>query len=246
MLTEPAVELRSISFHYPDFGLVDVNLKLDPGERKAVVGRNGSGKTTMFKLMVGLLKPDSGEIVVLGKPLCYDALWDARKQIGFLFQNPEDQLFAPTVWEDVSFGPRNLGLSKEGVEERVRAALELVGMLDFGERPVNALSFGQAKRIALAGVIAMRPRVLILDEPFSGLDFQMIKTMVETVERMRREGTCVIYTTHSSFFVENWADSVIALENGRVVFDGSSASAVTSPIVLSQIGDWEALASVLR
>ncbi len=245
-MTEPVVEMKNVSFHYPDFGLVDVNLTLEPGERKVVVGRNGSGKTTMFKLMVGLLKPDSGEILVFGKRLVLDALWEARKQVGFLFQNPEDQLFAPTVWEDVSFGPKNLKLSKEEAEERVRAALELVGMLDFAERPVNEMSFGQAKRVALAGIMAMHPRVLILDEPFNGLDFPMIKTMVETVERMRREGTSVIYTTHSSFFVENWADSVIALENGRVVFDGPSASALTSPVVLSQIGDWEELATALR
>jgi len=245
-LTESIVEMRNVSFHYPDFDLADVSLKLEAGERRAVVGRNGSGKTTMFKLMVGLLRPDSGEILILGKRLSHDTIWEARSQIGFLFQNPGDQLFAPTVWEDVSFGPRNLGLSKNDVEERVRAALNLVGMLGFEERPVNRMSFGQAKRIALAGIIAMRPRVLILDEPFSGLDFQMIKTMVETVERMRREGTSVVYTTHSAFFLENWADSVTALEDGRVVFDGPGILALTSPVVSSQIGDWQELVTALR
>ncbi|MBE0526831.1 MAG: ABC transporter ATP-binding protein, partial [Candidatus Thorarchaeota archaeon] len=165
-----AIDINHVFFRYNEFRMEDINLNLHVGEQKAIVGLNGSGKTTLFKLLLGLLKPDSGDIFVFDRKVTRDNLWEVRQNIGFLFQNPDDQLFAPTVWEDVAFGPRNLGLSEEEVSERVEWALDRVGMSKFIGRPVNQMSHGQAKRVALAGVIAMRPAILVLDEPFTGLD----------------------------------------------------------------------------
>ncbi|NHJ13288.1 MAG: ABC transporter ATP-binding protein [Candidatus Thorarchaeota archaeon] len=236
-----ALDISGLYFSYGDFAIEDVSLQLHQGEQKALVGLNGSGKTTLFKLIVGLLEPQAGEIYIFDRPLTHENLWQIRQEIGFLFQNPDDQLFAPTVWEDVAFGPRNQGLSEDAVEDRVRWALEVVQMSAFGNRPVNQMSHGQAKRVALAGVVAMRPRILFLDEPFTGIDFPMVRRMVKIIEDLRSEGMSVLYTTHNRFFLENWADSVLVLRNGRVLYDGPVNEALAREDVLDQIGNWEYL-----
>jgi cobalt/nickel transport system ATP-binding protein len=218
-------------------------MELHRGEQKAVVGLNGSGKTTLFKLIMGLLEPVSGEIHVFDYQVTTETLWSVRQQIGFLFQNPDDQLFAPTVWEDVAFGPKNLGLSEDEVSTRVEDALEVVGMSEFNSRSVNEMSHGQAKRVALAGLISMRPRILILDEPFTGLDFSMITGVVDIIEELRNEGISVLYTTHNRFFLENWSDSVLVLNNGKMLFDGPTEEALQSQVVLDNIGNWNQLQS---
>ena len=220
----------------------DINMELHIGEQKAMVGFNGSGKTTLFKLLLGLLEPESGEIHIMDRKVERESVWEIRQNVGFLFQNPDDQLFSPTVWEDVSFGPRNLGLSEDKIQESAEWALSIVGMSDFANRPVNQMSHGQAKRVALAGVVAMRPQILLLDEPFTGLDFPMVSGIVDIIEELRGAGISVLYTTHNRFFLENWADSVLVLNNGRVVYDGPIDEALDTPLVLEQIGDWNELA----
>jgi cobalt/nickel transport system ATP-binding protein len=227
-----------VFFRYDDFRMEDINLKLHVGEQKAIVGLNGSGKTTLFKLLLGLLEPDSGEISVFEKKVSKDNLWEIRQDVGFLFQNPDDQLFAPTVWDDVAFGPRNLGLSVEEVSERVEWALERVGMSSFVNRPVNQMSHGQSKRVALAGIIAMRPSILVLDEPFTGLDFKMVTKMIEIIQRLRQDGVTILFTTHNSFFIENWSDSVAVIQDGKIVFDGPTSEAVKTKVVTDNVGDW--------
>jgi cobalt/nickel transport system ATP-binding protein len=219
----------------------DISLNLHVGEQKAIVGLNGSGKTTLFKLLLGLLEPESGDIFVFDKKLTRDNLWEMRQNVGFLFQNPDDQLFAPTVWEDVAFGPRNLGFSEEEVSERVEWALERVGMSKFLNRPVNQMSHGQAKRVALAGVIAMRPSILVLDEPFTGLDFKMVQAMIDIIQKLRQEGISILFTTHNRFFIENWSDSVAVIEDGRIIYDGPTKEAMTRKEVTDNIGDWNQL-----
>ena len=138
----------------------------------------------------------------------------------------------------MAFGPRNLGLSEREVRERVEWALDKVDMSNFVNRPVNQMSHGQAKRVALAGIIAMRPSILILDEPFTGLDFTMVSGMVDIIQKLRQEGTSVLYTTHNRFFIENWSDSVAVLSNGRLVYDGPTNEAIRSKVVSENIGDW--------
>jgi cobalt/nickel transport system ATP-binding protein len=230
-----------VFFRYNDFKMEDISLNLHVGEQKAIVGLNGSGKTTLFKLLLGLLEPESGDIFVFDKKLTRDNLWEMRQNVGFLFQNPDDQLFAPTVWEDVAFGPRNLGLSEEEVSERVEWALERVGMSKFLNRPVNQMSHGQAKRVALAGVIAMRPSILVLDEPFTGLDFKMVQAMIDIIQKLRQEGISILFTTHNRFFIENWSDSVAVIEDGRIIYDGPTKEAMTRKEVTDNIGDWNQL-----
>ncbi|MHA2423357.1 MAG: energy-coupling factor ABC transporter ATP-binding protein [Candidatus Thorarchaeota archaeon] len=233
-----AINIDHVFFRYDDFKMEDIQLKLHVGEQKAIVGLNGSGKTTLFKLLLGLLEPDSGEIFVFEKKVSKDNLWQIRQDVGFLFQNPDDQLFAPTVWDDVAFGPRNLGLSKEDVTERVEWALDRVGMSNFVSRPVNQMSHGQAKRIALAGIIAMRPSILVLDEPFTGLDFKMVTKMIEIIQRLRQDGVTILFTTHNSFFIENWSDSVAVIQDGKIVFDGPTSEAMQIKVVTDNVGDW--------
>ncbi|MFX1271538.1 MAG: energy-coupling factor ABC transporter ATP-binding protein [Promethearchaeota archaeon] len=236
-----AIDVSKVYFRYDDFKMEDISLQLHMGEQKAVVGQNGSGKTTLFKLIMGLLEPYSGAIFVHDRKVTRENLWEIRQNIGFLFQNPDDQLFAPTVWEDVAFGPMNLGLSEEEVAKRVDWSLDKVGMSDFIDRPVNEMSHGQAKRVALAGIVAMRPSILILDEPFAGLDFPMITGIVDIIRDLRREGISILYTTHNRFFLENWADSVAVIDQGRIVFDGAVEDALSNRIVLDKMGDWTSL-----
>ncbi len=236
-----ALELSHVFFRYDEFRMEDISLNLHIGEQKALVGLNGSGKTTLFKLILGLLEPEAGDIFVFDRKVSRDNLWEIRQNIGFLFQNPDDQLFAPTVWEDVAFGPRNLGLSEEEVSERVDWALERVGMSKFVNRPVNQMSHGQAKRVALAGIIAMRPGILILDEPFTGLDFKMVQTMIDIIQKLRQEGITILYTTHNRFFIENWSDSVAVIEDGRIIYDGPTKEAMVRKEVIDNIGNWDNL-----
>ena len=236
-----AIDMNHVFFRYADFRMEDINLQLHVGEQKALVGVNGSGKTTLFKLLLGLLKPDSGEIFVFDRKVTKDTLWEMRQNVGFLFQNPDDQLFAPTVWEDVAFGPCNLGLSQEEVAERVEWALDRVGMSKFVNRPVNQMSHGQAKRIALAGLIAMRPSILILDEPFTGLDFKMVTRMIDIIQKLRLEGISIIFTTQNRFFIENWSDSVTVIKNGKIIYDGPTKEAMMQKEVIENIGDWNQL-----
>ncbi len=236
-----AIDVNEIYFSYDDFRIEDVSLQLHMGEQKALMGQNGSGKTTLFKLIMGLLEPESGSIHIHDRKVTRENLWEIRQNLGFLFQNPDDQLFAPTIWEDVAFGPTNLGLSQDEVAKRVDWALDKVGMCDFINRPVNQISHGQAKRVALAGIIAMRPSILILDEPFAGLDFPMISGFVDIIKNLRQEGISILYTTHNRFFLENWADSVAVIDQGRIAYDGPVREALETKSVLEAMGDWTSL-----
>ncbi|MFW9832847.1 MAG: energy-coupling factor ABC transporter ATP-binding protein [Candidatus Thorarchaeota archaeon] len=236
-----AIDVDHVFFRYDEFKMEDIKFQLHVGEQKALAGLNGSGKTTLFKLLLGLLEPDSGDIYIFDRKLTRDTLWEIRQDVGFLFQNPDDQLFAPTVWEDVAFGPRNLGLSKEEIEDRVEWALDKVGMSSLVNRPVNQMSHGQAKRVALAGIIAMRPSILVLDEPFSGLDFKMVTNMIGIIQKLRQDGASILFTTHNSFFIENWSDSVAVIKEGRIVYDGLTKEAMKTRAVTENIGDWSKL-----
>jgi energy-coupling factor transporter ATP-binding protein EcfA2 len=240
-MTKP-IEVEHVFFSYLGFSMEDVSTELKAGELKAVVGLNGSGKTTLFRLILGLLEPRQGEVRVFGRTVTRKNLWAIRQDFGFLFQSPQDQLFAPTVWEDVAFGPRNQGLPEEEVSARVQQALDIVSLSEMGERSVNRLSHGEGKRVALAGIIAMRPKILLLDEPFTGLDFPMIVGLLDIVNSLRKEeGVSVMYTTHDRFFLENWADSILALRRGRVLYDGIVDVALARDDLRPEIGGWNLL-----
>ena len=231
------------------FKIQDISFKIEENIIYALTGNNGSGKTTLLRLLVGLLKPESGLIKIFDKILTRDKqkLWEIRKSIGFLFQNPDDQLFAPTIEEDISFGARNLKLEEEEVKERVNWALKAVGLLEFKDYSPFNLSWGQRKRAALAGLLVMKPKLLILDEPFANLDFKSIYNHLKILENLRKESEMTIFfTTHNLFFVEHWADRMLFLHGGKIIFDGIPYEGLNNPIVKKIIGSYDDILSLMK
>jgi len=245
-----AVEIENLNFSYNSgFEIQDISFKIEENTINALTGNNGSGKTTLLRLLVGLLKPNSGLIKVFNEILSRDKhkLWEIRKSIGFLFQNPDDQLFAPTIEEDISFGARNLKLNEEEVRLRVNWALDAVGLLKFKEYSPFNLSWGQRKRAALAGLLVMRPKLLILDEPFANLDFKSIYNHLKILEKLRKENEITIFfTTHNLFFVEHWADRLIVLDNGRIIFEGEPSKGLGALNVKKLLGSYDDILSLIK
>jgi cobalt/nickel transport system ATP-binding protein len=205
--------------------LDDVSIKVHEGEKIVLLGPNGAGKSTLFMALNGLIKPTGGKVFFMGKELQYDqkSISNLRRNVGFVFQNPDDQLLSSTVEEDVAFGPMNLGLTHSDVEKRIKEALELVGMEKLAERNVLQLSFGQRKRVALAGILAMKPKVLLMDEPTAGLDSEMVHEMLELADELNESGITIMISTHDIETAYEWADEVIAMRQGKCVYGGSSA-----------------------
>ncbi len=218
------LETKNLSYIYPDgtSAIRGVDLRIERGERIAFVGPNGSGKSTLFLLLNGTLRPTEGKVLFCEKPLRYDtrSLRETRKKVGIVFQNSDDQLFAPTVRQDVGFGPTNLGLPKDEVEKKVEMALEYVGIEKLKNRPPHHLSGGQKKRAAIAGVMAMDPEVMILDEPLSNLDPAGSEEVMELLEELNERGTTLIISTHDVDLAYRWSDRIYLLADGRIADQG--------------------------
>jgi len=215
----------------------------------ALTGNNGSGKTTLLRLIVGLLKPASGTIKIFDKTMTRDkqTLWEIRQSIGFLFQNPDDQLFAPTIEEDISFGARNIKLNEDEIKHRVEWALRAVDLFEFKNYSPFNLSWGQKKRAALAGLLVMKPKLLILDEPFANLDFKSIYNHLNILEKLRKENNITIFfTTHNLFFVENWADIMLVLDNGKMIFKGNPEEGLREDKIIELLGSYDNILSLLQ
>ncbi|MFX1488030.1 MAG: energy-coupling factor ABC transporter ATP-binding protein [Promethearchaeota archaeon] len=231
------------------FNIQNVSFKIEENTINALIGNNGSGKTTLLRLLVGLLKPSSGIIKIFNKTITRDKheIWELRKSIGLLFQNPDDQLFAPTIEEDVSFGARNLKLDENKVKERVEWALKSVDLLEFKEYSPFNLSWGQKKRAALAGVLVMKPKLLILDEPFANLDFKSICNHLEILENLRRQNNItILFTTHNLFFVENWASKMLVLDGGNVVYEGTPNEGLNDPNIMNLLGSYDEILNLIK
>ena len=221
------ITVRDVSYAYgkggenPQKALEDINLTVAHGEYLAVIGHNGSGKSTLAKHFNALLTPHAGEVRVEGmSTLDTDNLYQIRQRVGMVFQNPDNQIVATTVEEDVAFGPENLGIPPREIRERVDEALELVRMGDMRRHAPHLLSGGQKQRVAIAGVIAMRPRCLVLDEPTAMLDPRGREEVLQTVSRLNREeGITVIYITHFMEEVRR-ADNLAVMDGGRIVLVG--------------------------
>lgn len=215
------LEFKNVGFSYPDgsVGLDCCSLALRRGSRTVLLGPNGAGKTTFFLHCNGILRPGSGQVLFNGSPLDYGrhGLRELRSRVGMVFQNPDNQLFSASVREDVSFGPMNLGLERQMVRERVEAALEAVGMTDCADKPVHNLSFGQKKRVCIAGVLAMQPEVMILDEPTAGLDPRMQHDLLEVLRRLHGEGMTIVMASHDVDLAYAWADEACLLDLGRLI-----------------------------
>jgi len=219
MSVPPAVEVRDVTFTYPDGqrALDGVSLRIEAGERVAVLGPNGAGKSTLCLHLNGILTPQRGSVAIGGLPVERPHLQEIRRRVGLVFQDPDDQLFMPTVAADVAFGPANLGLPRDEVERRVAAALERVGMSHVASRPPHHLSFGQRKRVAAATVLAMDPDVLVLDEPSSNLDPRARR---EFGELLRGLPQTQVLVTHDLPYALTLCDRAVVLDAGRVVADG--------------------------
>lgn len=220
------IEARAIHYKYPDGteALRDVNFKVKKGKMIALLGPNGAGKSTLFLHFNGILKPSSGEVIVNEENLNYnkEGLMKVRQKVGIVFQNPDDQLFAPTVGEDVAFGPLNMGLSQIEVENRVHDALKKVGMDGFEDKPPHHLSGGQKKRVAIAGILAMKPEIMVLDEPTSGLDPKGASQIIKLLYQLNKEGMTIIVSTHDVDLVPLYADQIYIISDGEIIKKGTS------------------------
>lgn len=219
-------EIDKICYSYPDGteALRNVSFCLNEGETLGLVGANGSGKSTLLMLIMGCLTPLDGAVLHRGSPLRGEKIKEMRRETGFLFQDPDDQLFLPTVGEDVAFGPRNLGLDESEVTERVREALEAVGMAEMAEKAPWRLSGGEKTLAALAGLFAMEPKTLLLDEPTSGLDPRSRRSVMSVV---RNKQVTSVIATHDLDMVLDICDRVIVLKDGVTVHDGPVPGVLT-------------------
>ncbi len=233
--------MRDLNFSYnSNFSIRDLSLKIEKNSIYVLTGNNGSGKTTLLRLLVGLLKPESGTIKIFDEVLTRNKkqLWKIRQKIGFLFQNPDDQLFAPTIEEDIGFGARNLKLDESEVKKRVKWALESVNLTEYRNFSPFSLSWGQKKRAALAGLLVLKPELLILDEPFANLDFKSVCNHLEIIEKLKKEEKMtILFTTHNIFFVENWADKMCVLNEGEKFFEGTPREGLIQPKIKKLLGN---------
>ena len=233
------IDVKNLSFRYKEsqeyYDVKDITFHVKRGEWLSIVGHNGSGKSTTIRLIDGLLEAESGEIVIDGQRLTEENVWNIRRQIGMVFQNPDNQFVGATVEDDVAFGLENQGLSRQEMKKRVEEALDLVGMLDFKKREPARLSGGQKQRVAIAGVVALRPAILILDEATSMLDPEGRRELIETVKEIRKDyDMTVISITHDLEEVA-MSDRVLVLKKGEIESTSSSRE-LFSRNDLDQIG----------
>lgn len=216
--------------------LSGLDLTVRKGRRLAILGPNGAGKTTLLLHLNGTLRPSAGQVLCNGQSMGYsrDALTDWRRQVGLVLQDADDQLFAASVAEDVSFGPLNLGLSEDETRQRVAEALEALRIAHLAERPTHMLSFGQKKRVAIAGAVAMRPDVLLLDEPTAGLDHLGTVHLLSALERLEALGTTLVLTTHDVDFAYRFAHDVALFADGKVLAQGEAAEVLADEMLLKQ------------
>ncbi len=231
------IETRELTHVYRGkiTALDGINFTAKPGERIAIIGANGAGKSTLFKHFNGILKPTSGNVLIKGESISSKNILDVRRTVGVVFQDPDDQIFAPTVKQDVAFGPMNLGLSPDEIEKRVRESLETVRLTGFEERAPHHLSTGEKKKVAIAGILAMRPEVLVLDEPTAGLDPGGAMRLIKLINEMNRYlGITIITATHEVDIVPLLADRVCIMSRGKIIGDGTPLEIFSSPELIKK------------
>ena len=243
------IDVKNLSFRYKEsqeyYDVKDITFHVKRGEWLSIVGHNGSGKSTTVRLIDGLLEAESGEIAIDGQRLIEENVWSIRRQIGMVFQNPDNQFVGATVEDDVAFGLENQGLSRQEMQKRVEEALDLVGMLDFKKREPARLSGGQKQRVAIAGVVALRPAILILDEATSMLDPEGRRELIETVKGIRKDyDMTVISITHDLEEVA-MSDRVLVMKKGSIESTNSPRE-LFSRNDLDQIGLDDPFANQLR
>ncbi len=235
------LKVEDLCYSYPDGtpALNNLSLDLRDGETTVLLGANGAGKSTLFLNMNGILKPRTGVLSFDGKPYDYskEGIIDLKKNIGIVFQDPDDQLFSASVQQDISFGAFNLGLEEAEVKSRVEEAMEKTGVAHLKEKPTHALSYGQKKRVAIAGVLVMKPHLMILDEPTAGLDPRGISQLLGLIDDLQKNlGLTVIIATHNMDLVPEIADYIYVLKNGTTIFDGLPKDVLSREDILVDAG----------
>ncbi len=233
------IETKNLSYSYDGEhqALENVSISIKKGKTTAVLGGNGAGKSTLFLNLNGVLTPDSGKVFFDGREVEYNkkGISEMRKRVGIVFQDPNDQLFSSSVKKDISFGAINLGLGVEKVRERVEKAVVQTGIGEYVDKPTHALSFGQKKRVAIAGILAMEPDVIILDEPTAGLDSKGASDILNLLTNIKEEtGVSVILATHEMDIVPLYCDDVFVMDHGKVVLNGTVREVLSKPELLRE------------
>ena len=230
-MSEPSLEVTGLSFSYPDGheALREVDLHVHHGERVALLGPNGAGKTTLLLHLNGIFRPSSGKVRVAGLDISDDSLMEVRRRVGLVFQDPDDQLFMPTVGQDVAFGPANFGIEGEELETRVTEALGAVSMLGAVDRAPHHLSYGERRRVAIATVLAMRPEILVLDEPTSNLDPASRR---ELIEALRGLPITQLLVTHDLPFALELCPRSLVMDDGRIVAADTTVEILSDDVLM--------------
>jgi cobalt/nickel transport system ATP-binding protein len=234
------IQLQNIEYTYPEgtIGLEDVSLQIEQGSKVAFLGENGSGKSSLFLVLNGIHKPQKGKYVLDGKQFGFST--QERRQmahkVGYVFQDPEVQLFAASVYEDVAFGPFNLGLDKKDIECRVEKYLNLLGIRELKDKAPHQLSYGQKKQVAVAGVLAMEFEIILFDEPFAWLDNRHKQIMNEIIDDLNKQSKTVLISTHNPDFAYEWADQVILMKEGRIIAAGAPEKIMSNKVLMQEIG----------
>ena len=232
-MTAPSLDVRGLAFAYPDGhqALFGVDFTIDRGERVALLGPNGAGKTTLVLHLNGILGAGAGQVRVAGLPVEKQNLREIRRRVGIVFQDPDDQLFMPTVRDDVAFGPANLGISGSELDDRVHDALDRVGMGAFADRPPHHLSYGQRRRVAVATVLAMGPEILVLDEPSSNLDPASRRELADV---LRSLDVTVLMVTHDLPYALELCSRALVLSGGVIAADGLTRELLLDEALLAE------------
>lgn len=222
--SETIIKINSLSFEYEKHHpvLKDIDLEIHKGEFLAIVGGNGAGKSTLALHLNGLLKPSKGKVLVDGIDTKKASVSELARKVGYVFQNPDQQIFADTLEQEISFGPKNLGLSKKEISERVSEALDYAMLNAFREKDPFSLSLGQKRRVSIASILSMKPEVIILDEPSTGLDLKTAESVMNLVEKLNKKGHTIVMITHDMELVAEYAERVVVMESGRIIADAST------------------------
>ena len=230
------IEVKNVYFTYPNGveALRGVSLRIDKGEFVAIMGQNGAGKTTLVKHFNGLLKPTKGEVIVDGVNTKETSVATLARKVGYVFQNPDHQLFCETVEKEIAFALKNFGFDEELIKKRVDWALNLLGLTQYRESSPFMLSGGERKRLALASVLAWDPEVVILDEPTIGQDYAQKEKLRQFILQLRAQGKTIVIVTHDVEFVADCSPRVVLMANGRIVADGKAEEILTNPKLLAE------------
>jgi len=237
-MTEPIVSVIDVAFSYPTgvSALKSISFDIQPGEKVALLGPNGSGKSTLILLIAGLLSPSSGNITVFGQTTTSKDFPKIRSRIGIVFQDPDDQLFTPSVKEDIEYGPKNLGLSPQIISERCTHILQDLCISHLKDRPPHRLSFGEKKKVSLATALILRPDLLILDEPTANLDLVSRRGLIDLLNELNAEGKTIITSTHDVEALPELANRVVVVSRGSLLGGGEMHQVLQDRTVLESAG----------